>query len=132
MNNIPKKLRAELSAKPEYSLCMVTGEPGSRMDPIQWHHNMTWAGNQLQKEFCIIPVKRSIHDEADNSVMKEFLNWIMVNRMSDAELDHYSKAIDYRRMRAQLNSVYGVWKPKTCATPSYTRVLYPWLDAPVS
>ncbi len=112
MNNIPKKLRRELSADPEYQFCMVTGEPGTRRDPLEWHHAMTWQGRQLQTRFAIISIKRSIHLEARNSAVKEFIDWIVLNRMTETELDFYSKAVDLKYRLEILNRLYGIWRPK--------------------
>jgi len=116
MNNIPKKLRAELAVDPEYKLCMVTGEPARRGDPIQWHHAMIFAGRQVQKRFAIVAIKKSIHEEVHNPVIKEFIDWIVLNRMTESELDYYSKAVDLRYRKEQLNIAYGVYTPRVAAT----------------
>jgi hypothetical protein len=129
MNNMPKKLRRELAEDPEYRICMVTGEAGTRTDPIEWHHAMTWAGSQLQKRFAIVSIKRSIHEQARNSVVKEFIDWIVLNRMTEDEIDYYSKAIDLRYKRDQLNRIYGVWRPKEApALATHSGINYPWLN----
>lgn len=128
MNNIPKKLRKQLAEDPEYSVCMLTGEAGKRGDPIEWHHALIFAGRQVQERFAIIPIKRSIHHSARNTVVKEFIDWIMLNRMSEAELTFYSKAVDLFRKRDNLNALYGIWRSRTAPDPyAINGIRYPWL-----
>lgn len=98
---IPDKMREEMSQDPFYSKCAITGEKGD----IQWHHNLTWQGKRVNEKFCIIPLARWVHDNIVN--FKEKCNWIMTNRMTDEELEKYSKAIDYKALRDRLNKIYG-------------------------
>lgn len=111
MNNIPKKLRKEMAADPYYKVCAVTGEKGTRGDPIQWHHNLIFGGKQVQEKFCILPIKRSIHAQANNKAVRAKLDWIMLSRASSAQLALYSKAIDYRFELATLETLYGRYVP---------------------
>lgn len=111
MNNIPKKLRKEMAADPYYKVCAVTGDRGTRTDPIQWHHNLIFGGKQVQEKFCILPIKRSIHFKANDKTVKARLDWIMLSRATEEQLTHYSKAIDRRFELAMLSEVYGRWVP---------------------
>lgn len=106
------KLRKECAADPEYSVCAVTGDAWTWDDPIQWHHAMKWKGSQLQKKFAIVALKRSIHEQADNTVVKAWIDRIVLNRMTDEELDMYSKAENLRAKRDRLNKEYGPWEVK--------------------
>jgi hypothetical protein len=54
MNNMPKKLRAELSNDPEYGVCMRLGNDCAGR--ITWEHALTYAGKQIQARFAILPL----------------------------------------------------------------------------
>lgn len=104
-NNIPLDLRAQLEADPYYKHCAISLVMGPKID---WHHNLIYAGRQVQARFCIIPLSNVVHEEI--VFHKEEVDWIMVNRATDEELVHYSKVIDYLRMRDVLNQKYGEYK----------------------
>lgn len=54
MSPIPKKLRAQLAADPEYQVCARrSSECEGR---ITWEHALTYAGKQIQERFAIIPL----------------------------------------------------------------------------
>lgn len=105
---MPPRLRAELAADPFYKICVVTG---STIGKIEWHHNATWQGRQLQERFAILPIMDYIHEKARLSHVKDILDWIMLNRAIDEELREYSKAEDLRAKRDRLNfRFHRVWK----------------------
>ena len=107
MNKIPKKLKDTISLDPFYKRCCLTGEKGTRSDPIQWHHNMIFAGKQVQARFAILPVLESIHKIANRKDIKERLDWVMVNRMSDEDLWLYGKGVDWIHRKEYLNGKFG-------------------------
>ncbi len=92
-----------MSKDPYYKKCCVTGQPGR----LEWHHNLIYAGKQVQEKWCILPVLGRIHEVANDKLMKERLDWIMLNRATDDELRRYSKAVDLLAKRARLNKKYG-------------------------
>lgn len=106
MNNIPPELRAEMAADPFYRQCCVTG---SLTEKIEWHHNLIYAGKQVQEKWCILPIAKSVHDKADNALVRGHLDWIMLNRATDADLERYSKAVDLKAKRERLNKTYGIY-----------------------
>lgn len=110
MNNIPKKLRAKMAADPFYKVCAVTGDRGTRADPVQWHHNLIFGGSQVQEAFCILPIKRSIHDQANNKAVRARLDWIMLSRATQDELTRFSKAVDMRFKLTSLRELFGTWE----------------------
>jgi len=95
---IPLKLREELEQDPFYKTCCLTQRTDGKID---WHHNMEWKGKNLQKKFAILPVHNDLHQyhRKITSRVKELLNRIMVARMTEEELDYYSKVIDYRKYK---------------------------------
>jgi hypothetical protein len=99
---IPPKMRQEISDDPYYSRCAITGATHN----IEWHHNLRWAGKNVQEKFCIIPLNKEIH--AKINYHKEKVDWIMLNRMTDEELTRYSKADDLHDKKLRLNKKYGM------------------------
>lgn len=110
-STIPLKLRAELEKDPEYGYCCVTGEMGTPQDPIEWHHNLRFAGSNVQRRFCILPIKRSIHYKADTHEVRERLNWIMWSRASAEELREFDKAIHPIQELQRLTAKFGTYRP---------------------
>lgn len=110
MNNIPPKLKAEMAADPYYKKCCISGRLATNTK-IEWHHNLIFAGKQVQEKWCILPLAEDIHREIVK--YKEKCNWIMLNRSTDADLERYSKAINYKLLREKLNQKYGKIKRTT-------------------
>ena len=102
MKKIPPKLIEELASDPFYQKCCLTGKTDEK---IEWHHNLIFAGSQVNEKFCILPLAQSVHREIEK--YKEKCNWIMVNRATEDELRRYSKAINYLRLKETLNKKYG-------------------------
>ena len=89
---------------PYYERCCVTGEHRTRTK-IDWHHNLIYAGRQVNEKWCILPLARWVHDKANRSDIKQYLDWIMLNRATDEDLDRYPKA-KLKVRRALLNKCY--------------------------
>lgn len=106
MRPIPPKLRKDLEKDPYYKLCCITGARD-----VQWHHNLIFAGRQVNERWCILPLSEKIHDLARNKEVKEILDWIMINRATEEQLKIYSKAVDYVIMKETLNKKYGRYTP---------------------
>lgn len=102
MRPIPVKLKKEMEADPFYKKCCITGLTKCKID---WHHNFTWQGRQLNEKWAILPLAEHIHHQITK--YKEKCDWIMLNRATDDELRQYSKAVDYLAMRNRLNKQYG-------------------------
>ncbi len=105
MRKIPPQLREEMAADPFYKKCCISG---STSEKIEWHHNLIFAGKQVNEKFCILPLAKSIHDKIE--LYKEKCDWIMLNRASDEELLRYSKAVNYKALRDRLNTIYGKYR----------------------
>lgn len=112
MNNIPLKLRKQMAADPFYKVCCITGETGTREDPIEWHHNLTFSGKQVQEEFAILPLKRSLHLKANEKALRAMLDWVMMSRATSEQLVHYSKAESLSFKYNQLERIFGQWQPQ--------------------
>ena len=85
-----------------YSRCCISGS----LRP-EWHHQLIFAGRQVNEKWAIIPLSNRIHSLARLKHVKEVLDWIMVNRATDEELLPYCKAINYIKLRETLNEKYG-------------------------
>ena len=114
MNKIPEKLRKEIKADPFYKQCCLEGggkitENKFDQERIEWHHNLIFAGSQLQEKWCILPIKKRLHDRMFGEV-KEKCDWIMLNRANDETLKKYSKAVDLLLKKNKLNVKFGIWK----------------------
>ena len=117
MKPIPKRMRQEMEDDPFYRRCCITKTP-KNVRKVDWHHNMTWQGSQLNEKFAILPVVRWLHDIARRKDVSEILDWVMLNRATDEQLEKYSKATDYKRERDRLNNQFGIW-PNEKATKSF-------------
>jgi len=93
---IPPLLREELSQDPFMKRCCITGRTDGKID---FHHNMSWQGKNINEKFAILPVHNDIHQyhKGITHEVKEQLNKIMAQRMTEEELDYYSKVINYRK-----------------------------------
>lgn len=100
-----------MAADPFYLRCCISGDEGTRKDPIEWHHNLIYGGKQVQVKFAILPLKRSLHKAANNKQLRAQLDWVMWNRASEEECRKYSKAVDYVMYLMALNMIYGKWSP---------------------
>jgi hypothetical protein len=96
--------RERLAADPFMSRCCITGRADEKID---WHHNLIFAGRQVNEDWAILPLIRSIHDRAFSPEIKDRCDWVMLNRATDEQLTPYCKAIDLIRRREILNQRYG-------------------------
>lgn len=91
-----------------YRRCCITGAMNVK---IEWHHNLIFAGRQVNEKWCILPLAEDVH--ADIVKHKEKCDWIMLNRATDEELARYSKAENLKVKRDRLNKKYGPYINKT-------------------
>lgn len=104
MRPIPKEMRDEMAEDPYMKKCCMVGI-GTCDGKIEWHHNLIFAGRQVNEPWCIMPLCKTHHDKIDGG--KAICNWIMLNRATDEQLLPYCKATDYIDMRRRLNKIYG-------------------------
>lgn len=108
MNNMPLKLREECANDKFYKQCCAHGYFCSCDGKIEFHHNMIYASKQVQEKFAILPLCQEHHKNEKYKILKNYLNWIMLNRASEDQLNKYSKAINYKREKERLNIIYGI------------------------
>lgn len=104
MRPIPPKLRDEMAADPFYKRCCITG---SMRGKIEWHHALIFKGRQVNEKWAILPVSKEVHASVSNPKIKQYLDWIMLNRATDEQLKKYSKAVDLIAERDRLNKIYA-------------------------
>ena len=78
---------------------------------ITWEHALIYAGKQIDEAWAIVKLC-AYHHAVDQfqdggDLQKEKNVWIALNRATDEELENYSKAINYKQKREQLNKIYG-------------------------
>jgi hypothetical protein len=104
MRPIPQALRRQLAEDPFMSRCCITGSVAEKID---WHHNLIFAGRQVNEAWAILPLARSIHDRVFSPEIKERCDWIMLNRATDDQLRPYCRVIDYIALKKRLNAKFG-------------------------
>jgi len=109
MRPIPKKTREELGNDKFMKTCCLWSHQiiGWCKGRIEFHHNLIYGGKQSNIKETILPLCKHHHSIADYKQVKEFLNWIMLNRMKPIDILNISKAIDYVTMKRTLNKQYG-------------------------
>lgn len=91
--------------------CLAEHIPHVCSPKIEFHHNLIYAGRQVNLANAILPLCSNAHKIADRKDVKEVLDWIMLNLMTDREVRSFSKApLVYKRGR--LNVKYGEIKRK--------------------
>lgn len=106
MKKISPKLKKEIREDPFYNVCCISGKKNTE-HKIDWHHNLIYAGAQVNEKWCILPLETNIHRNIVK--YKEICDWIMVNRATEFELNKYSKAVNYLTLKDKLNNKYGIY-----------------------
>lgn len=106
---IPQKMRIQMSEDPFYKNCCYAYFTGDNncSGKIEWHHNLKYGGQRVNEIFAILPVCQYHHRLADTSEIRMVLDWIMLNRATDLELQTYSKAENYFDKKQRLNKMFG-------------------------
>ena len=98
MKRLSEETRKEIDRDPFYRQCCLTGKK-----PVQLHHWFKFGKGQVDKPFAILPLHKTIHDQAHAPELAERIEWVGLNRMTRGELLHYSKVRDLRKRRDELN-----------------------------
>lgn len=110
MRPIAQKNRKIIDSDPYYRFCARADE-GDCQGRITIEHAIIVAGRQLDEMWALLPIcayHHSVNQFQDCGKMnKEKHEWLALNRATDEELEAISKAVDYKRKREYLNSIYG-------------------------
>lgn len=112
MRKIPPPLRDKLANDKWYKKCCLSPETckisnlGTCGGRIEWHHNLIYAGKQVNEPFCILPVCHNHHYKAQNKTVKEVMDLIMWSRATSQQIGEYSKSVDYKNYFKYLKEKY--------------------------
>lgn len=107
MRPIPPKLRNEMANDPYYKQCCISWDGHVCEGRIEFHHNLIYAGKQVNAKSCILPICQSAHRKADLVETREKLDLVMITRMSLQERVFYSKSRDLNHRYNYLSAKYG-------------------------
>ena len=107
MRPISKQTKEQLANDPFMKVCCLSGKTAMMCTgTIEWHHNLIFTGKQSDEPETILPLCKGHHYAADIKDIKELLDLIMLKRMSDKQIDIFSKAINYRQRLKYLKQKY--------------------------
>lgn len=106
MRKIPEELREEMANDPFYKKCCLEDYTFGCVGKIEWHHNLIYAGRQVNEKFCILPVCKYHHDHEKDTEIGERLDYIMLHRATEDDLRRFSKCIDYVALKERLCTKY--------------------------
>jgi len=98
MRPIPQKLKDEMEADPFYQKCAWHGRPHPGKK-IEWHHNLIFSGRQVNRKFAILPLCEEIHQQVSKREIREYLDWIMVSRATEKELEEFGLTKKFNRLK---------------------------------
>lgn len=106
MRAIPQSIKTKLASDPFMKKCCLCGTHGATIK-IEWHHNLIFAHRQSNLPETILPLCEPCHSHANNRDVKERLDLIMLNRMSDETIMSISKAVNWSQRKKYLTKKYG-------------------------
>lgn len=100
MRKIPDELREDMANDPFYKSCCVANE--YCRGKIEWHHNLIYAGRQVNEKWCILPVCHWHHEHEKEKFIGDKLDYIMLGRVTDEVLSNYCKAVNWLAIKHKL------------------------------
>lgn len=95
---------------PYYKVCARKADGGCN-GRITWEHAIVFAGRQVNEKWAIIPLctyHHAVNEHQDGGQLDKDRNvQIALNRATDSELEAISKAVNYKKLRERLNTIYG-------------------------
>lgn len=98
-------MREIMANDPFYKKCCLS-KVSECEGVIQWHHNLIYAGRQVNEVFCILPLCEKHHRDANVKKVKDLLNLIMLARATDEQMEKYSSAVSYKKLKERLERQY--------------------------
>jgi len=87
MRPIPKKLREQMADDPFMKCCCICGA-----QPVEWHHNETFAGRQRNETYLIVPLCHKHHTGNEGvhncKIIKQKVNKICEGRRGGNHTKH--------------------------------------------
>lgn len=106
IKKIPKEIRDKLSKDPFMKTCCLRDKMFLCFGRVEWHHNLRYSGKRQNEWWSLLPLCHDHHAVADNKQVKEYLDWVMLNRAPDDDLNKYPK-IDWIQRALYLSEKYG-------------------------
>ena len=86
MRKITRRTLRVLEKDPRMKICALAPHiPHTCSKKIEYHHNLIYAGKQSDIPNTIIALCSDIHEQANNKTVKELLDWMMINQMTDRD-----------------------------------------------
>lgn len=104
---IPKNVLEKLKRDEFMQQCCCTGKENP-----QWHHNLEYGRKAINEAWCILPLSPEVHAQVRNIGLRRLLDWCMLNRATDAQLEKYSRVMNYKQRKNYLNRVFGEFSPR--------------------
>lgn len=104
---IPKDVLKQLIKDPFMASCCICGS-----DKAQFHHNFEYARKAVNEAWCILPLCSKHHEMVRQVPFRRLLDWAMLNRATNTQLDKYNRVMDYKARRAWLNMIFGEFSPR--------------------
>ena len=102
-------MREILVKDPFMKQCCVCGKTP------QWHHHIIFGGKALNEAWNIVPLCPFHHAQVNVRELYQLIEWVVLNRATDDELDDYSRIMNYKQKRVWLNRKYGTFAAKDIA-----------------
>jgi len=87
MRKLSSETKERIDIDPFYNQCCIC-----RSINIQIHHNLIYAGRQVDDAECLLPLCENCHSKARNVDFKEKLDLIMYKRMTLDQFAIYSRS----------------------------------------
>lgn len=104
MQKLTEKAKKEIDNNRYFKKCCLCSITGVKIDI---HHNLIFAGKQVGDIETLMPLCQDCHDKARRSEVKELLDLLMYQRMTDAQFVKYDKVGYIRTRYRYLMQKYG-------------------------
>lgn len=106
MRKLTIEAKQEIQTNPFYLKCCIADFSECK-GRIEIHHNMIFGGRQVDDVWTLLPLCHRHHELEKYPEVKERLNYIMLQRASDAQISPYCKVIPYLDMKYRLQKIYA-------------------------
>ena len=102
---IKLKIREQLDQNPFMHKCCIAD--GYCKGRIEWQHHLKWKGQRSDEPEHILPLCSYHHSKVDTREVREKVDWVWLNRLTDDQIQSISKAVNYLQRKVYLNGKYG-------------------------
>lgn len=105
MQPIPENLKRELEADPFYDHCCLRHLGTCDAEGTQWHHHLTYKGQQVSERFCILPLCPYHHKHIHMPKLQWHADKIMLERATEEQKDEY----ELHQLQEKLEELSTPW-----------------------